>query len=181
MATFGNSGTGNTSSSGLDNGYVFLSRYNLMEPALVSKLSARMGDESGVGSQEIRGLIYEVASDGLPGALVGVTPYITLTSDVTLGWYDLTFTTPLELESGYYWLGIWVGPTTDVSYICSHMNGNGYTYVETYSSSADPSDPCSKSMGGCLAYDYCIYATYEKMVPSQTVAFDTDHVDVSWS
>ncbi len=63
------------------------------------------------GSQALRGVLY-ADTGGVPGALLGTTSDVTLSSTASSGWVPLPFATPLALPSGSYWIGIHAGPST---------------------------------------------------------------------
>jgi hypothetical protein len=90
------------------------SRYLLWYgPVKVSSLSVYLdGDGGATGSQVVRGLIYRGAS---PGALLAETQQVTITAGDPGRWFDLSFSSPITLNPGYYWLGLHSGPNHGVA------------------------------------------------------------------
>jgi hypothetical protein len=93
-----------------------------------------------------------------PGALLAVTDELTFRSSATAGWYDLPFSSPLDLSPGNYWLGLISGPQPDVAAFAYDAvpgirAGNANAYA------AGPSDPFgpiltdSAQMSVYLVYD----------------------------
>jgi hypothetical protein len=61
-----------------------------------------------------KGLIY-ADSSGVPAELLGATEVFTYSSAAGAGWFDLTFSSPVKLAAGNYWIGIMSGSTGGVA------------------------------------------------------------------
>jgi hypothetical protein len=116
-----------------------VNRYSLPTAAAGAELRVYLRPTGTPGRQTLRGIVYADAG-GAPGALLGVTAELAFPSSATAGWYDLPFSTPLDLASGDYWLGIISGPQPNVAAFAYDpvpdvRVGNADPYV------AGPSDP----------------------------------------
>src|SRR2546430_16945884 len=90
-----------------------VNRYTLSEAGSVTKLSVYMVPRTS-GQEGFRGLIY-ADSSGTPTELLGATEQFTYASTNGPGWFDLTFSSPLKLAPGNYWIGIMSGATGGVA------------------------------------------------------------------
>ena len=116
-----------------------VNRYSLPTAATGAELRVYLAPTGTPGQQTLRGIVYADAG-GAPGALLGVTEELTFPSSATAGWYDLPFSSPLDLASGDYWLGIISGPQPNVAAFAYDpvpdvRAGNANAYA------AGPSDP----------------------------------------
>jgi hypothetical protein len=108
------------------------------------------------GQQVIQGLIYS-DQGGSPGTLLGVTAQFTYLSTEPASWYDMSFTAPVALQPGTYWIGIISGAT-------NHVAGFRYNTVSgsrAYNTNTYASGPSSAF--GTATFDseqMSIYATY---------------------
>jgi hypothetical protein len=116
-----------------------VNRYSLPTAATGAELRVYLAPTGTPGQQTLRGIVYADAG-GAPGALLGVTEELTFSSSAIAGWYDLPFSSPLDLASGDYWLGIISGPQPNVAAFAYDPvpdvradNANAYA--------AGPSDP----------------------------------------
>jgi hypothetical protein len=91
-----------------------VNRYALPSAGSVTKLSVYLAPGGIAGQQLIEGVVYS-DSGGAPNALLGTSTPLTFLSTNTAGWYDLTFTTPLNLAAGNYWIGVITGATGSVA------------------------------------------------------------------
>jgi hypothetical protein len=91
-----------------------VNRYSLPTAGASAELRVYLRPTGTPGRQTLRGIVYADAG-GAPGALLGVTDELAFPSSATAGWYDLPFSSPLNLESGDYWLGIISGPQPSVA------------------------------------------------------------------
>jgi subtilisin family serine protease len=116
-----------------------VNRYSLPVAASVSKLTIYLQPGGTSGSQVFEGVLY-ADSGGAPGTLLAVTAPLTFSSTQAAGWYDLTFSTPVALAAGSYWIGTISGSTTHVAAFryTSVTNSRDYN-TNTYTSG--PSDP----------------------------------------
>jgi hypothetical protein len=111
-ATFGTTTVG-PKSDVFQQGRKRVNRYALTEAGSVLKLTIYVTNGTASGSQAVRGIIY-ADSGGAPGALLGQTPKVTFSSTQPPGWYDLSFSSPVKLAAGNYWIGILAGTTGKV-------------------------------------------------------------------
>ena len=91
-----------------------VNRYALPSAGSVTKLSIYLAPNGVAGQQLIEGVVYS-DSGGAPNTLLGTSTPLTFLSTNTAGWYDLTFTTPLNLAAGNYWIGVITGATGNVA------------------------------------------------------------------
>ncbi len=140
-----------------------VNRYALAGSGSVSKLSIYLTSAASSGSQALRGIVY-ADSSGKPAALLGSTETLTFKAKSAAGWYDLEFSSPLQLAAGNYWIGVITGATSGVA-------GFRYDYVsgsrdyDTNTFTAGPSDPF-----GAISTDgeqTSLYATYTTSAPPQ--------------
>jgi hypothetical protein len=90
-----------------------VNRYTLPEAGSVTKLSVFMVPRTS-GQEVFKGLIY-ADSSGTPTELLGATEQFTYASANGTGWFDLTFSSPVKLAPGNYWIGIMSGATGGVA------------------------------------------------------------------
>ena len=116
-----------------------MNSYPLGSSATVTQLSAYLEPTSTSGQQTIEGVVY-ADSKGAPGALVGASTPITFASTQSAGWYDLVFSSPLELSAGTYWIGVLTGATWGViGYRYDSVAGSRAVNQNTFT--AGPSNP----------------------------------------
>lgn len=115
----------------------------------VSKIVKRSRGSS--GSVNAKALIYQ-DNAGSPGALVAVGQAVSIST--TLGWWDLTFSSPVSLSAGTYWIGAVMDGALRNYY--DEITGN---YVDSQSgfSYSSPPDPFG-TVGGNGVGGYCQYA-----------------------
>jgi hypothetical protein len=110
------------------------SAYVLPVSGTVTKLSIYMdGNGSGVGDQLLKAVIYSDVA-GVPTALLGTSVEVTITDGQAPGWVDFTFSVPIDLLAGTYWLGLIAGDvsvTARYAYdtVTGALRYNGDTYV----------------------------------------------------
>ena len=86
-----------------------------------------------------------------------VTEPLTFNNTNAAGWYDLTFTTPLNLTAGNYWIGVFTGGTADVaSYLYDSVTGSRDYNANTFTSG--PTNPFGSSTTD--SQQISLYATY---------------------
>jgi Abnormal spindle-like microcephaly-assoc'd, ASPM-SPD-2-Hydin len=112
-ATFGKTSVGASSDSFLAD-RKRVSRYALSVAGSVTKLSIYLAPTGTSGQQLLKGLIYADSSSA-PGALLAVSEQLTFTGTSVAGWYDLTFSSPVKLAAGNYWIGIITGASSHVA------------------------------------------------------------------
>ena len=137
-----------------------VNRYELPSPGgTVSKLSVYLAPSPVSGEQVLKGIIY-ADSLGAPSALLGTSEQIIFKHTSAAGWYDLTFSSPVKLAAGNYWIGVITGGTGKVA---------GFRY-DSVSSSRDwnqnaytsgPSNPFGASTVD--AEQTSLYATYTEV------------------
>jgi hypothetical protein len=131
-------------------------RYALAAAGSLSKLSIYLAPTATAGQQLLKGVVY-ADSGGAPGALLGVTEQLTFKSTSSAGWYDMSFSSPLKLAAGNYWLGVITGATWGVAgYRYDSVAGSRDYNSNVYT--AGPSNPF-----GAVTLDaeqVSLYATY---------------------
>ncbi|MEA2209535.1 MAG: hypothetical protein QOF54_2012, partial [Solirubrobacteraceae bacterium] len=91
-----------------------VNRYALASAGSVSKLSIYLAPTGTAGQQVLKGLIY-ADSASAPAALLATSTQLTFSSTGAAGWYDLTFSSPVKLAAGNYWIGVLTGATAGVA------------------------------------------------------------------
>src|SRR6266576_624324 len=138
-----------------------VNRYALATPAPVTKLSIYLEPAGSSGQQVMKGVIYSDAS-GSPASLLGVSAQLTFTSASAAGWYDLTFTTPVTLAAGNYWIGVLSGTTAKVArFRFAKLTGSRDHNSNKYK--AGPSNPFGSVNAD--AKQLSLYATYAPQPP----------------
>ena len=154
-ATFGKTNVG-ASSDAFTANRKRVSSYALPTAGAVAKLSIYLAPGATAGQQVLEGIIYG-NSAAKPASLLGTTAPLTFSSSDAAGWYDLTFSTPLSLSAGTYWLGVITGPTGKVTRFRYDSVAKSRDYnFNTYT--AGPSNPF-----GSVSTDSeqaSLYATY---------------------
>jgi hypothetical protein len=78
------------------------------------RLSAYLQHGRTSGSQNLMGVVYK-DSNGRPGALVARTWQRTFSSSQAAGWYPFTFSSPVPVTFGSYWIGIIAAQSSGVT------------------------------------------------------------------
>jgi subtilisin family serine protease len=135
--------------------YKRVNSYTVSTSGSLTKLTIYLQPSGQTGSQTIRGLVYADAG-GHPGALLATGVEVTFSSSQAAGWYDLTFTTPLALSPGTYWIGAATGSSNGVIGFRWKTVGNSrYLNTDTYSDG--PSSPFGS--GSFDSEEMSLYAT----------------------
>ena len=138
-----------------------VSRYALSSAGSITKLSIYLAPTGTAGQQLLKGLIY-ADSAGAPGALLGVSEQLSFASTGSAGWYDLTFSSPLKLAAGNYWIGAITGAGANVAgFRYDSVAGSRDYNANTYTSG--PTNPF-----GSVSSDSeqtSLYATYTPASP----------------
>jgi hypothetical protein len=154
-ATFGKTSVGSSSDTFVSD-RKRVNRYALSAAGSISKLSVYLAPTGTSGQQVIEGLVY-ADSSGAPGALLGTSEQLTFKSANYAGWYGLSFSSPLKLAAGNYWIGVITGATSKVAGFRYDSVGSSRDYnTNTYTSG--PSNPF-----GSVTTDSeqaSLYATY---------------------
>jgi len=133
-----------------------VNRYALGTPGSVSKLSMYLAPSGTSGQEVIKGLIY-ADNAGTPAGLLGVSEQLTFKSTNAAGWYDMTFSSPVKLTAGNYWIGVMTGATAGVaSFRWTSVSGSRDYNANAYASG--PTNPF-----GAVSTDAeqtSLYATY---------------------
>jgi DNA-binding beta-propeller fold protein YncE len=133
-----------------------VSRYSLPVAGAVGKLSVYLAPTGTAGQQALRGVVY-ADSGGSPGALLGASGERVYHSTEAAGWYDLTFSTPLNLAAGSYWIGVITGASSGVAgFRWDSVTGSRHYNTNTYTSG--PSNPFGPATTD--SEQMSIYATY---------------------
>lgn len=136
----------------LDYNQMGLSKYPLSVDGDVTKLTVRV--YTSAGTLGVKGVIYDDdGAGGIPGTLKGVTEITNITT--TADWYDLTFSSPISLTTGDWWLGI-IGSNVTVNFHWAETGASRLGY-DSYNS---PTNPWSASSRSTETHDFAIYATY---------------------
>jgi hypothetical protein len=92
-------------------------------------------------SQKLRTVIYS-DSAGAPNTFVGVSVEEIVGPSQAAGWVEFTFSTPIDLVAGTYWIGLWFGVTNSGANYYQDSGGTlRYRTGVTYSSTGNPPDP----------------------------------------
>ena len=146
-----------------------VNRYALPSAGSVTKLSIYLAPNGVAGQQLIEGVVYS-DSGGAPNTLLGTSTPLTFLSTNTAGWYDLTFTTPLNLAAGNYWIGVITGATGNVAgFRYDSVTNSRDVSTNTYTSG--PTNPF-----GAVTTDseqMSLYATYTESAPAPTAPVNT--------
>lgn len=130
----------------------------LSESGSVTKLTFRGNYVT--SAVNIKGLIYSDNGSNYPDALLGTTN-ITSVSSATETWFDATFSTPINLSAGTYWLGFAAeAGRVSIAYDGSQASYDSYERSTTFSYYTTPPDPLP---AGATLRDqraYSVYATY---------------------
>jgi hypothetical protein len=155
QGTFGKTTVG-ASTDAFATGRKRVNMYALSRAGLVSKLDIYLQPTGVSGQQSIEGILY-ANSAGAPGALLGVSTELVYHSTEAAGWYELSFTTPLNLPAGNYWIGVITGSASDVAgYRYDSVTGSRDYNTNAYASG--PSNPFGSPTVD--AEQMSIYATY---------------------
>ncbi len=135
-----------------------VNRSTLSVAANVSKLSLYLQPTGTSGSQLITGVLY-ADSSGNPGALIAKTAELTFKSTQPAGWYDLTFSSPIPLTAGNYWIGMISGASSNVTgFRYTNVSGSRAYNANTYT--AGPSNPFgAHSTDNEQISEYATYST----------------------
>jgi hypothetical protein len=133
-----------------------VNRYALAGAGTLVKVSIYLAPSGTAGQQVLKGLVYADSSNA-PGALLATTEQLTFKSTNSAGWYDLSFTSPVKLAAGNYWIGIITGATSNVAaFRYDSVAGSRDYNANTYTSG--PTNPF-----GAVTVDAeqtSLYATY---------------------
>jgi hypothetical protein len=139
-----------------------VNEYALPTRGAVSELSIYLEPGTVSGQQQITGVIYADAN-GAPGALLATSKQLTYASSQPAGWYHMSFSTPIELPAGNYWIGELSGPNGAVAGY-RYDNVAGARDYNQNSYAAGPSNPF-----GAFTNDtqqISLYATYVPAGPA---------------
>jgi hypothetical protein len=128
--------------------------YTINTGVTVSSLSAYIA--GGSTNSRLRGAIY-ADNNGNPGSLVAVTPQTTITASRAAAWTTLTFTNPVTLPTGSYWLAYWYADSNSHHYYLDRANAERFTPT-TYSATNNP--PTSFGSSFTATSSYSLYAKY---------------------
>jgi hypothetical protein len=90
-----------------------VNEYALPSEAEVTKLSIYLAPTTTLGEQKLKGVIY--SNESGPKTFLGTSKELVFLHTESTGWYELTFTTPVKLAAGNYWIGVITGATSDVA------------------------------------------------------------------
>lgn len=161
------SGTfGNASTTGENGGnqinFISLSRFDIAEGAVVSKLTAYYSN--GASACNIKGLIYSGGpSDTTPNDVLAATPGVAVASNIGAAWRDFVFSSPVTLSPGTYWLGF-VGDGGSLDFVPVRNLATGTGFVST-NAAGNYTSPPNNPTGTSSTRNYCVYATYTTNAP----------------
>jgi len=154
-ATFGKTNVGANSQADPAN-LKGVSKYALPTAGSVSKLSLYLQPTGSSGQQSFRGVVY-AESNGAPGALLGSTNPLTVSSTSAAGWYELPFAAALKLAAGNYWIGFISGTTSEIFAFRYDTVSSALDYnTNTFTTGA--SNPFGTPT--TLSYEISLYASY---------------------
>ena len=126
----------------------------------MTKLTAYWSN--GAASCAVKGFIYSDV-EGVATNLLGTTDAVSVSANQSVDWHDLTFSTPVELSAGAYWLGV-IGDTGATTFDQKYAaTGEIHVAYDTYATGPEA------TFGALLAddpYDTAIYATYTPDAPA---------------
>ena len=93
---------------------VWITRFSLIEPAMVQTIVAHFGVQGGQGAT-VRGVVYADSANE-PAALLARTDEVALAAGAAPSWVTLAFASPLVLQPGAYWLGTHNGSSISLQY-----------------------------------------------------------------
>jgi hypothetical protein len=122
----------------------------------VSKLSIYLQPTSTSGQADLEGVIYSDAG-GQPGSLIATSRQLVFANTQSAGWYDLPFSSTINLPAGRYWIGVITGGTGNAAgyryqAVTSSRDLNTNTYTSGPSSTFGSFSTDSEQMS--------LYATY---------------------
>jgi hypothetical protein len=138
-ATCGNTNIGKTADQLVANRKRVNNSCTLPINASLTALYTYLTPTSHSGQQVLKGIVY-ADNKGKPGARRGVTEQLTFKSTDAAGWYKLSFTPPVKLSAGTYWIGIITGASSGVAAERWDSLANAEAY-NTNSYTSGPSDP----------------------------------------
>lgn len=156
MAIFGDNVIAGTYGTNIYN-YISGSRFTLSEDGDVTKLTAYMHNNTGA-SCNIKGLIYTEGTNQ-PTTLVASTPATAIGAAQGPGWVDMTFSSPVHLVAGSYWL-MYVGDSTSTNINNDRDLTTGYGGYSNQTAGNYDSPPNSPTMNTVGSRSYSVYATY---------------------
>ena len=166
MATFGNTTANDNYWTGHGTEQKVGGKFTLTEAGSVSSVSVRLcNTEAGHASCYAKGLIYSDV-DGTPTSLLGTSQATAIADNATYAWVVFTFSTPVALSAGTYWLAYFGDSTADGVALGNDGGSSGYTQYDndTYSDGPEATWTVSESR----TYTFCIYATYTATLPGFT-------------
>jgi hypothetical protein len=125
-------------------------RWFLYYPATIKQLRVYVdGNGGGSGSQPIRGIVYS-DEGGQPGRLLGRSFQATIPAGTPAGWVTLQLPFRVELNPGYYWLGLHSGANGGVARFGWSSRANSRRYnIDTYADG--PASPFGTASADDLA------------------------------
>ncbi len=161
-STFGKTSVGGSSDSFLAD-RKRVNRYALGAAGSLSKLSIYLAPTGTSGQQLLKGVVY-ADNGGAPGTLLGSTEALTFKSSSAAGWYDLSFSTPLKLAAGNYWIGAMTGASSNVAgFRYDNVTGSRDYNANTYTAGPSSTFGTPSTDGEQTS----LYATY---TPATTVS-----------
>lgn len=165
MGTFGNDSSSLATAGGISNGVCRVARYTLAESVSITKMSAFLVALGEVNTHNFVCFIKADDGGGPAAANLGVTQAgdVTTHGGGTEAWWDATFSTPVELSAGNYWLGVMSGHDDLYFYYGTagdyHIRSGTYTY---------PTPGACDGWFGSGSQQVRITATWEDPVPTIT-------------
>jgi PKD repeat protein len=159
-STFGTTQPG-TLVDGASANYKEVSKFTAPQAGSVTKLTGYLSGLASYrppsGNQVIRAVLY-ADSGGNPGALLGVSNQVTVTSGQAWGWVDFTFPSAVPIPAGTIWMG-YIAGLTDLIELRYDPVANDLRYnVNSGGYAAGPSNPFGT--GSTIGFHYSLYATF---------------------
>jgi hypothetical protein len=139
VETFGKISIGaNASAQGGD--FLMANPRTLLANGTLASMTAYL-DATSVFTQKIRTVIYS-DNAGVPNTFIGVSVEEIIGPNQAASWVEFAFSTPIDLVSATYWIGLWFGQSGGAA---SYYQDSGGTLKwrtgATYSSTGNPPDP----------------------------------------
>jgi PKD repeat protein len=136
-----------------------VSRYTAPSAVSVFKLTGYVsGLGAGTGSQPVRAVIYG-DSGGNPGALLGVSNAVTISSGRPWGWVDFTFPSAVSVPAGTVWMGYIAGAVNDLTQLRYDTSTGELRY--NANAGGYPAGPSNPFGAATLSNKhYSLFATY---------------------
>jgi len=157
MATFGNTTATDNNWTGKGTEMKVGGKYTLSEAGSVSSISVRLTNtNTGHAACYAKALIYSNSSNN-PNSLLGTSQETSIADNAAWAWKTFTFSTPVALSTGTYWLAYFGDSTADgVDLSYGVAAGDSQYDSDTYSDGPE----ATWTVDQVRTYLLEIYATY---------------------